>query len=68
MSFGNPRSIDSSTAPRMPIGTTSSTDTGTDQLSYSAARHRNTTTIDSTISSVVCPADSSSWCDCPAQS
>ena len=41
-----------STAPSTPSGTTSSTATGIDQLSYSAARHRNTTTIDSTISIV----------------
>ena len=34
-------------APRIPSGTTSSTAVGTVQLSYSAARHRNTTSIDS---------------------
>ena len=32
--------------PSMPSGTTSSTAAGIDQLSYNAARHRNTTTID----------------------
>ncbi|MCY1464138.1 hypothetical protein D9M71_821260 [compost metagenome] len=32
-----------STAPKIPRGTTMITETGTDQLSYSAARHRKTT-------------------------
>ena len=50
MSLGNPRSSEKITAPSTPSGTTSSTATGTDQLSYSAARHRNTTSTDSAIS------------------
>ena len=61
MSFGRPRSSDNDTAPSTPSGTTSSTDTGTDQLSYSAARHRNTTRIDSTISIVAWLPERISW-------
>ncbi|MNR54747.1 hypothetical protein D3C85_1749840 [compost metagenome] len=46
-SLGMPRSVTPSSAPSTPSGTTSSTATGIDQLSYSAARHRNTITSDS---------------------
>ena len=46
-SSDNPRPVTAISAPRMPSGTISSTANGIDQLSYNAARHRNTTTIDS---------------------
>jgi len=45
-SLGNTRSHMASAAPSTPSGTTSSTANGIDQLSYSAARHRNTTRIE----------------------
>ena len=50
------------------LWSTNSTATGMDQLSYSAARHRNTTTIDSTISSVALLPARISWYDMPLQS
>ncbi len=67
-SFDSPRSMVNASAPRAPSGTTSSTATGIDQLSYSAARHRNTTTIDSTISRVALLPARISWYDMPLQS
>ena len=48
MSFDNPRSSEAATAPSTPSGTTIITATGIDQLSYSAARQRKTTSSDST--------------------
>ncbi|MNV55086.1 hypothetical protein D3C71_1473090 [compost metagenome] len=45
-SLGMPRKVTANTAPSTPNGTTSSTEVGIDQLSYSAARHRNTTSND----------------------
>ena len=42
-SLDSPRSKVAASAPMMPSGTTSITADGIDQLSYSAARHRNTT-------------------------
>ena len=45
-SFDMPRRPVNSTAPMMPSGTTRITENGTDQLSYSAARHRNTNRIE----------------------
>src|SRR3546814_2019110 len=63
MSFGNPRSRVNTTAPSTPSGTTSNTDTGTDQLSYSAARHRKTTSNDSAISAGAWLPDRISWKD-----
>ncbi|MNV27528.1 hypothetical protein D3C71_1186820 [compost metagenome] len=46
-SLGIPRKVTASTAPSTPSGTTSSTEVGIDQLSYNAARHRNTINSDS---------------------
>ena len=43
MSFSSPRRVIASSDPTTPIGTTNITANGIDQLSYSAARHRNTT-------------------------
>ncbi|MNJ03370.1 hypothetical protein D3C73_1636590 [compost metagenome] len=45
-SLGIPRNVTASTAPSTPRGTTSSTEVGIDQLSYNAARHRNTISSD----------------------
>lgn len=46
-SLGIPRRVTANTAPSTPSGTTSNTDVGIDQLSYSAARHKNTISSDS---------------------
>ena len=46
-SRSSPRRVAASAIPRMPSGATSSTEVGIDQLSYSAARHRNTISTDS---------------------
>ncbi|MNH36893.1 hypothetical protein D3C79_977330 [compost metagenome] len=43
MSFSRPRSVTANSEPTTPIGTTIMTANGIDQLSYNAARHRNTT-------------------------
>ncbi len=45
-SFSSPRRVAASSAPSTPSGTTMITENGIDQLSYSAARHRNTTRIE----------------------
>ena len=47
MSRSSPRADVASTAPMTPSGTASRIANGIDQLSYSAARHRNTTIIES---------------------
>ena len=46
-SLVKPRPSVASTAPKMPKGTTSMTEKGIDQLSYKAARLRNTISMDS---------------------
>ncbi len=56
-----PRSMVASTAPSTPSGTTSSTETGIDQLSYNAARARNTTRIDRPNSSGAWLPEITSW-------
>ena len=56
-----PASVLASSAPRMPSGTTSITENGTDQLSYNAARHRNTNRIDTAYSIGACEPDRRSW-------
>ena len=61
MSRSMPRRVLARTAPRMPIGAIISTAVGTLQLSYSAARHRNTTSSESVYSSGVCEPASRSW-------
>ena len=53
-SLGIPRKLTANTAPSTPRGTTSSTEVGIDQLSYSAARHRNTISSDK-------PSSSGAW-------
>ena len=45
-SSDSPRPLAATSAPSTPSGTISSTAIGIDQLSYSAARHRNTTRSD----------------------
>ena len=67
-SFGSPRSSAATVLPMSPTGTAISTATGTLQLSYSAARHRYTTRMDSANSSGACAPEISSCSDCPAQS
>src|SRR5690606_11324865 len=67
-SLDRPRKLANTTAPRMPNGTTSMTAIGTDQLSYSAARQRNTTRIDSAYSSGAWAPDWRSWNDRPVHS
>ena len=60
-SLDSPRSSVNSSAPMIPSGTTSITENGIDQLSYSAARQRNTTMAEITNNAVVCePARRSS--------
>src|SRR5476649_2684381 len=67
-SLGIPRKVTASTAPSTPSGTTSSTEVGIDQLSYSAARHRNTTSNDSPSSIVAWEPDKRSCKDKPVHS
>ena len=63
-----PRASVPSTTPSTPSGTTSSTENGIDQLSYSAARHRNTASSEKPNRySAVAPASRSSR-DCPVHS
>ena len=45
-SFEKPRIAVNNTAPNTPSGITKSTENGIDQLSYSAAKHKNTTKIE----------------------
>ena len=68
MSLFSPVSHAASSAPRMPSGTTSSTEIGTDQLSYSAARHRNTISSDRPYSAGAWPPDNRSSNDSPVHS
>ncbi|MNH29773.1 hypothetical protein D3C79_900230 [compost metagenome] len=67
-SLGIPRKLTAITAPSTPSGTTSSTEVGIDQLSYSAARHKNTTSNDSAISIGACEPESRSCNDRPVHS
>ncbi len=62
-SLGMPRNNTAATAPSRPNGTTSITASGIDQLSYSAASTRNTTSIDSSKSHGACAPDSRSCSD-----
>ncbi|MNR62960.1 hypothetical protein D3C85_1851170 [compost metagenome] len=55
MSFSSPRSVMANRDPTTPIGTTIITANGIDQLSYSAARHRNTTTNEMAYNDAACP-------------
>ena len=67
-SFGMPRKVTASTAPITPSGTTSITDTGIDQLSYSAASTRNTTSSDRPSRIGTCEPDTRSCSDWPVHS
>jgi hypothetical protein len=49
-----PRSVTAITAPHMPSGTTKSTDIGIVQLSYKAARSKNTTSAESPSNNETC--------------
>src|SRR6202041_1885779 len=62
-SLARPRSSVARMAPITPSGTTSITATGIDQLSYNAARHRNTTINDRAYSAGACEPDSRSSYD-----
>ena len=62
-SLGMPAIMAANTEPMMPTGTTSSTAIGVAQLSYNAARHRNTTRIDSANSIGASAPESRSWKD-----
>ncbi len=66
-SLGMPRSSTAATAPSRPRGTTSITDSGMDQLSYSAASTRKTTSMDRAMSRGACAADWRSCSDWPVQ-
>ncbi|MDT4870127.1 hypothetical protein FQZ97_1051900 [compost metagenome] len=67
-SFGIPRRLTAITAPSTPSGTTSNTEVGIDQLSYSAARHRNTTSNDKAMSIGAWAPDKRSCSDRPVHS
>ncbi|MNJ62938.1 hypothetical protein D3C77_587960 [compost metagenome] len=67
-SLGMPRKLTAITAPSTPNGTTSSTEVGIDQLSYNAARHRNTTSSDSAMSIGAWAPDKRSCSDSPVHS
>ncbi len=56
-SLDRPRMDVASSAPITPNGTTSITENGIDQLSYRAARQRNTTSSDSAYSAGACEPD-----------
>src|ERR1019366_6055060 len=64
-SLGWPRIQMPSSAPSTPNGTPSSTANGTDQLSYCAARTRNTINSPSVNTSAASPLETRSWYDCP---
>src|SRR3546814_11401439 len=57
MSFGSPAIVAAITAPMTPSGTTRITAAGTDQLSYRAARQRNTTSTEIASSAGACDPD-----------
>ncbi|MNN72001.1 hypothetical protein D3C81_1879970 [compost metagenome] len=59
-SLDKPRRLVAISAPMIPSGTTSITAIGIDQLSYSAARHRNTISSDRAYSAGACEPDSRS--------
>ncbi len=67
-SLGRPRSVAPSNAPSTPSGTTSITDAGIDQLSYSAARHRNTANNEKASRITACAPASFSSRDRPVHS
>ena len=67
-SFSRPRSQVKMRAPSTPSGTTSITATGIDQLSYSAASARNTTSSDSANRIGACWPERISWSDWPDHS
>ncbi|MCY1371572.1 hypothetical protein D9M69_587220 [compost metagenome] len=56
-SLDSPRMLVAARAPRMPSGTTSITAIGIDQLSYSAARQRNTISSESAYRAGACEPD-----------
>ena len=67
-SFASPRDQVAKSAPSTPKGTASITDTGTVQLSYSAARHRNTNRMEMAYKSGACVPDWRSCSEAPVHS
>lgn len=67
-SLARPRILVARIAPMTPSGTTSMTENGIDQLSYSAARHRNTTISEMAYSAGACEPVRRSWKDNPVHS
>ncbi|MNW21548.1 hypothetical protein D3C71_2225290 [compost metagenome] len=57
-SLDNPRRLVAIRAPMIPSGTTSTTAIGIDQLSYRAARHRNTNSTERANSAGICEPES----------
>ena len=68
MSFSSPRRPVARVTPSRPSGTTSITANGIDQLSYSAAKHRNTASTEKPNNSSAVDPDSFSSRDCPVHS
>ncbi|MNF00984.1 hypothetical protein D3C80_1999050 [compost metagenome] len=66
-SLDRPRRLVASRAPMIPNGTTSMTAIGIDQLSYRAARHRNTISSDRAYSAGAWEPDRRSSYDRPVQ-
>jgi len=63
-----PRRYTAASAPNVPNGSASSTDSGSDQRSYCAARIRNTITTARPSAKPAAPLDFFSWYDVPPQS
>ena len=67
-SLAMPRRLTPSSTPSTPSGTTRMTDSGIDQLSYSAARHRKTARMAKPYSTMACEPASFSSRDWPVHS
>ena len=67
-SFVCPRSQTAASAPNMPNGSASITDSGSDHFSYCAARIRNTMSAASASAIIDVPPERFSWNDAPLQS
>ncbi|MNP35437.1 hypothetical protein D3C76_1287690 [compost metagenome] len=66
-SLDKPRRLVAISAPMIPNGTTNITAIGIDQLSYNAARHRNTISSDRAYNAGACEPDRRSSYDRPVQ-
>ena len=67
-SLVRPRSQTAASAPKVPNGSASSTESGSDHFSYCAARIRNTISAPSASTSTEVPPDLFSWYEAPLQS